>query len=105
MGWGRTLLLGDIGNRMDIGDVEASVGQLRGRLNAMRRRNQQRSNDHQAALAEAHRRIEELEGEVDDMMLYITGLAELLVTDAGIPREKLQQLVGAVDSEDSASAI
>lgn len=105
MGWGRTLLLGDIGNRMDIEDVEASVGQLRGRLNAMRRRNQQRSNDHQAALAEAHRRIEELEGEVDDMMLYITGLAELLVTDAGIPREKLQQLVGAVDSEDSASAI
>lgn len=99
MGWGRTLLLGDIGNHMDIEDVEASVGQLRGRLDAIRRRNQQRTNDHQAALAEAHRRIEELEGEVDDMMLYITGLGEILVTDAGIPREKLPRLVGAVDRE------
>ena len=23
MGWGRTLLLGDVGNRLDIGDVES----------------------------------------------------------------------------------
>ncbi|WP_147916807.1 hypothetical protein [Ruania zhangjianzhongii] len=100
MGWGRTLLLGDIGNHMDIEDVQANVGHLRGRIDAMRSRNQQRSTDQDAALAEAHRRIEELEGEVDDMMLYITGLAELLVTDAGVPRAKLQQLVGAVDRED-----
>ncbi|MEM7576723.1 MAG: hypothetical protein AAF328_04530 [Planctomycetota bacterium] len=32
MGWARTLLLGDIGNRLDIGDVEQDLGHLRRRL-------------------------------------------------------------------------
>ena len=29
MGWGRTLLLGDIGNRLDIEDCERSISALR----------------------------------------------------------------------------
>jgi len=29
MGWGRTLLLGDIGNRLDIDDVEREIADLR----------------------------------------------------------------------------
>ena len=32
MGWGRTLLLGDIGNRLDIGDVERDVAALRAEI-------------------------------------------------------------------------
>ena len=29
MGWGRTLLLGDIGNRLDIQDTEQDIAQLK----------------------------------------------------------------------------
>ena len=32
MGWGRTLFLGDIGNRMDIEDTERDIQQLKYKL-------------------------------------------------------------------------
>ena len=32
MGWARTLLLGDIGNRLDIADTEQDIGQIRHEL-------------------------------------------------------------------------
>ncbi|WP_089772560.1 hypothetical protein [Ruania alba] len=99
MGWGRTLLLGDVGNRLDIEDVEASVGNLRSQLNHMHRNRNTRDDSQDAALQAAKHRIAELEGEVEDLMLYVTGLAELLVTHAGVPREKVERLVGAVDRD------
>ena len=34
MGWGRTLFLGDIGNRLDIGDCENEVARLRRNLDS-----------------------------------------------------------------------
>ncbi len=34
MGWARTLLLGDIGNRMDIADAERDVADVRRQLRA-----------------------------------------------------------------------
>ncbi len=32
MGWARTLLLGDIGNRLDIADTEQDIGEIRRKL-------------------------------------------------------------------------
>ena len=32
MGWGRTLLLGDIGNRMDIADAELEISRIKREL-------------------------------------------------------------------------
>ena len=32
MGWGRTLLLGDIGNRMDIADAELEIARIKREL-------------------------------------------------------------------------
>ena len=32
MGWARTLLLGDIGNRLDIADTEQDIGEIRHEL-------------------------------------------------------------------------
>ena len=45
MGWARTLLLGDIGNRLDIADAEADVSSLYGELESTRQldRSQDRS--------------------------------------------------------------
>lgn len=32
MGWGRALLLGDIGNRLEIGDLERDVAEMKRQL-------------------------------------------------------------------------
>ncbi len=44
MGWGRTLLLGDVGNRLDIGDCEREISSLRTKLR------QKSKNDWEAVL-------------------------------------------------------
>lgn len=36
MGWARTLLLGDIGNRLDIGDAERNIAEIRTKLRGQR---------------------------------------------------------------------
>jgi len=36
MGWARTLLLGDIGNRLDIGDAEKNIAEIRTKLSGQR---------------------------------------------------------------------
>ena len=38
MGWGRTLLLGDIGNRLDIDDVERDLSNIRKEIETKFRR-------------------------------------------------------------------
>ncbi len=52
MGWARTLLLGDIGNRLDIGDAERDIAELGRTLNDKTRRD-----------ASQDRRLEQLEAE------------------------------------------
>lgn len=42
MGWARTLLLGDIGNRLDIADSERDIQSIRRRLARARRLNRAR---------------------------------------------------------------
>jgi len=100
MGWARTLLLGDIGNRLDIADTETGINELRGRLTAMRNERRRTDAHQDAQLANARQRLDELEAEVDDLKLYITGVSELLIEYAGVPREKVQRLVGAVDPDE-----
>ena len=72
MGWARTLLLGDIGNRLDIEDNEERVAQLRAEL----RRQRQTDADQDVV-------INLLADENDQLKLAIAGLARLLV-DKGV---------------------
>lgn len=102
MGWARTLLLGDIGNRLDIADTETGINELRGRLSAMRSERRRTDAHQDAQLANARQRLDELEAEVDDLKLYVTALSELLIEYAGVPRERVQRLVGAVDPDEGA---
>lgn len=97
MGWGRTLLLGNVGNRLDIEDVETNIDRLRTQVNSRYDARRRREASRDEAIEAANERIADLESEVQDMMLYITGLADLLVAHADVPREKLQGLVNAVE--------
>jgi hypothetical protein len=89
MGWARTLLLGDIGNRLDIGDVEGDVAVLRQKIAGAYR------ND--ATLDE---RLHELAAENAELKLYLAALIRLLISKGTISKQEIQSLVAAVDFED-----
>lgn len=89
MGWGRTLLMGDIGNRLDIEDVERDVAKLADVL--CRQRRVDGSQD---------ARIDQLEAEVCELKLYLATVIRLLVSKGSVTREEFARLVEAIDRTD-----
>lgn len=86
MGWGRTLLLGDIGNRLDIADTERDVAALKQELG--RKRNLDQSQD-QALAA--------LQQENEQLKLYLASLLRLLVSKNVVTQEELASFVHLID--------
>ena len=91
MGWGRTLLLGNVGNRMDIDDVERDVRQLCGRL-----RVQSRVDTDQDS------RIDMLEAENCELKLYLAAVIRLLISKGAVHREEFARFVDLIDRSDGA---
>lgn len=89
MGWGRTLLLGDIGNRLDIGDVETDVADLRDDLHRSHR-----------ADATQDEMIQHLHQENAELKLYLAAVVRLLTKKGQLTRDELAAMVQAVDAED-----
>jgi hypothetical protein len=89
MGWGRTLLLGDIGNRMDIDDVEREVADLKRVL----------SGEYQRDMSQ-DQKIAWLIEENAEIKLYLAALIRLLTTKGIVSKQDLQSIVAAVDAED-----
>jgi Tfp pilus assembly protein PilO len=91
MGWGRFLLLGDLGQQLDLSDQRREMRDLRAEL-----RRTQRSQADATTLAE-------LRAENDELRLYLTALMRLLATKGVVTREELEQIVEAIDAEDGES--
>jgi len=92
MGWARTLLLGDIGNRLDIADNEERVSRLRSDLHSKRRKD-----------ASQDAAIDRLVSENDQLKLAVAGLVRLLV-DKGVASEaEIESLVRQMDETEDAS--
>ncbi len=89
MGWGRTLFLGDIGNRLDIGDCENEIARLRRNLGAQPGIDS--SQDEQ---------IRTLRADNDELKLYLAALIRLLASKNVISTGELTKLVEAIDAED-----
>jgi hypothetical protein len=87
MGWTRTLLLGDIGNRLDIGDVESDLQFLRQRL---------RENiiDDESQAEE----LERLRGENEEMKLVLATLIRLLATKGVIDEAEIRAVADGASS-------
>jgi len=92
MGWGRTLLLGDIGNRMDIEDTERDIKNLRERLTRSTKRDISKD-----------KKIDILLNESAELKLYIAALVRLLTSKGTISSEELRKIVEAIDAEDGIS--
>lgn len=88
MGWGRTLLLGDIGNRLDIADTERDIEELRNRL--------YRKDDLDL---DQDQRIRQLSAEVEDLELYLASLLRLLVKKKVLTKKELELFVSVIDPD------
>jgi len=90
MGWGRTLLLGDIGNRLDIEDTERDIAGLRHRLRTQS--GTDRAQDE---------RIAGLERENDQLTLYLASLLRLLVSKGVVTHDELSAFVEVLEPDGS----
>ncbi len=89
MGWMRTLILGDIGNRLDIADTEADIRALR--------------NKHQSgakALDDKTREIDRLQNELGRQALAIQALTRFLIRNGIVKEEELARFITEIDAED-----
>jgi len=89
MGWGRALLLGPIGNRMDIEDTERDIEYLKGKV--------MRSNKRDLSQDE---KINSLMEENAELKLYLAALVRLLTAKGTISPENLKTMVDAIDAAD-----
>jgi hypothetical protein len=88
MGWGRMLLLGNVGQQMDIGDLDQTVDQMRAafRQNQIEDREQAQS-------------IEQLQQENHDLKLYLATLMRLLVAKGVLKQEEVDSAVQAIEKQ------
>ena len=89
MGWGRTFFLGDIGNRLDIGDVEDEVARVRRDLQTFGR------ND-----AAQDKHIDDLLRENAELKLYLAAIVRLLMAKQVISKDELEKIVDQLDAAD-----
>ena len=89
MGWARTLLLGDIGNRLDIADAEAEIATLR------------RSNDRTGRfLLGKELEIASLKDEMGRQKLAIQALTRFLIEKGMVNPAELDDFIAQIDAED-----
>ena len=86
MGWGRMLLLGNVGQQLDIGDLDQTVAAMRAAFD----RNQ--SEDREQA-----RSIEQLQQENHELKLYLATLVRLLVAKGVLQQEEVNSAVQAIE--------
>lgn len=86
MGWGRMLLMGNVGQQLDIGDVENAVTEMQSAFLA----NQQVDLKQQRSIAELQRENEELK-------LYLATVVRLLVSKGVLKPEEVEATVNAIE--------
>lgn len=89
MGWGRMLLLGDLGQQLDIHDTRAALAQIQDQLRATGQF------DH-----EVSRRLDRLTAENAELKLYLAAIVRLLVTKGMIGNRELREIVDQIDRSD-----
>lgn len=87
MGWARTLLLGDIGNRLDIGDAEDQIRRLSDRLR--RNRRMDLTQDERLAI---------LERDNEQQQILIAALAKIIAAHGLIDAEGMEPFIEALDA-------
>ncbi len=91
MGWGRMLLLGNLGQQMDIEDQRREMEDLK---------RQVRSGSSNRANNELNQRVARLEKENDELRLYLASLIRYLGRNGTLDPGEFGSLVEIIDAED-----
>jgi len=91
MGWGRTFLLGDVGNRLDISDCEEDIRVLKESLMEIHQEEQTIDSE-----------LLTLQRENDHLKLYLASITRLLIGKNVLTREEIEKMVEIIDAEDGA---
>ena len=86
MGWGRLLLMGNVGQQLDIGDLEGSIKEMQ---NAV-------LENQKVDLSQAHS-IADLQRENRELKLYLATLIRLLVSKGVLKTEEVEATVNAIE--------
>ncbi len=86
MGWGRMMLLGNVGQQLDIGDLENAIEQMRGDVADKEQVDRAQGQD-----------IEQLKQENHDLKLYLATLIRLLVSKGVLKQEEVDTTVAAIE--------
>ena len=92
MGWGRTLFLGDIGNRLDIEDTERGIAHLRREIAGSFRKDMSQDE-----------KIQTLVAENAELKLYLASVVRLLASKGTITADELRTMVDVLDAEDGST--
>jgi hypothetical protein len=88
MGWGRMFLMGNVGQQLDIGDLEGAVTEMQSAFLENQR----------ADLGQA-KTIAQLQRENHDLKLYLATLIRLLVSKGVIKPEEVETIVRVIETE------
>jgi len=91
MGWGRTFLLGDVGNRLDISDCEGDIRILKESLMQIHHEEQNIDSELMA-----------VQRENDHLKLYLASITRLLISKNILDRAEIEKMVNIIDAEDGA---
>lgn len=88
MGWGRMLLLGNVGQQLDIGDLNDAIGGM-----------QQTVAENESVDREQGRAIARLQKENQELKLYLATLMRLLAARGVLKAEEIETTVRAIETE------
>ena len=89
MGWGRMLLLGDIGQQLDLSDHREALEHLETGISIER-----------AMREGADQMIGQLRRENGELKLYLAAVVRLLMSKDVVTRDEIRAIVDALDRED-----
>lgn len=89
MGWGKFLLLGDIGQQLDLQEQKEELTNLKDQMSL--------NNVTDFSISQ---RLEKVEKENQELKLYLSSLVVLLKNTGAITREQLENVVEIVDGYD-----
>ena len=89
MGWGRYLLLGDLGQQLDLSDQKRELEDLREELRRSRGSSRGSGGD-----------LAALQAENDELRLYVAAITRLLISKGIVSREEMRRIVDALDAQD-----
>ena len=89
MGWGRLLLLGDLGQQLDLRDAQSALAEMRTEVARL-----------QVQDSGLHQKVARLEHENEELKLYLTAVVRLLRRKQLVTDSELHAMVAAVDGDD-----